>query len=131
MFEEHSVMVLEAPPGAGKTTGVPLELLKSCWLQGQKIIVLEPRRMAARTAATHVSNLLGEPIGKTIGYRVRQESRVGSETQIEFITEGILVRRLMNDPELSGIGLVIFDEFHERSLDSDCTSSKPFGQMLA
>jgi ATP-dependent RNA helicase HrpB len=111
--------VLEAPPGAGKTTVVPLALLDESWLQGQRIVMLEPRRVAARACATRMAQLLGETVGETVGYRIRQESRVSDATRIEVITEGILTRRLQSDPELTGVGLLIFDEFHERSLDSD------------
>lgn len=111
--------VLQAPPGAGKTTVVPLALLDSDWLGGQKIIMLEPRRLAARAAAERLAQLLGEPVGQTVGYRIRLESRVSAATRIEVVTEGILQRLLQADPELPGVGLVIFDEFHERSLDAD------------
>ena len=116
---DHPAAVLQAPPGAGKTTMVPLALLDSPWLQGQKIIMLEPRRLAARAAAERLAQLLGEPVGQTVGYRIRLESRVSAATRIEVVTEGILQRLLQADPELPGVGLVIFDEFHERSLDAD------------
>ncbi len=115
----HPCAVLEAPPGAGKTTLVPLALLDCDWLAGQKIIMLEPRRIAARAAAERLAHLLGEPVGDTVGYRIRLESKVSSRTRIEVVTEGILQRLLHTDPELPGVGLVIFDEFHERSLDAD------------
>lgn len=115
----HSAAVLEAPPGAGKTTLVPLALLHSAWLGSQKIIMLEPRRLAARAAAERLAQLLGEPVGHTVGYRIRLESRIGPATRIEVVTEGILLRQLQQDPDLPGVGLVIFDEFHERSLDAD------------
>jgi ATP-dependent helicase HrpB len=111
--------VLEAPPGAGKTTLVPLALLGEDWLGGGKILVLEPRRLAARMAAGRMAELLGEAVGQTVGYRVRMESKVGPATRIEVITEGILTRRLIDDPELAGIGAVIFDEFHERGIHAD------------
>ena len=111
--------VLEAPPGAGKTTLVPLALLGEDWLGGGKILVLEPRRLAARMAARRMAELLGEDVGGTVGYRVRMESRVGPATRIEVITEGILTRRLIGDPELAGVGAVIFDEFHERNIHTD------------
>ncbi len=111
--------VLEAPPGAGKTTLVPLALLDAPWLAGRTILVLEPRRLAARAAAERMAELLGEPVGRTVGYRVRLESRVSRATRIEVITEGVLTRRLQDDPALEGVGLVILDEFHERSLESD------------
>ena len=111
--------VLEAPPGAGKTTRVPLALLDAPWLAGQKILMLEPRRLAARAAAERLASELGERVGETVGYRIRLDSKVGPNTRIEVVTEGILARRLQDDPALDGVGLVIFDEFHERSLDAD------------
>lgn len=114
----HEV-VLEAPPGAGKTTRVPLALLGEVWLDGQSILMLEPRRLAARAAAERLAAELGEKVGETVGYRIRLDSRVGPKTRIEVVTEGILARRLQDDPALEGVGLVIFDEFHERSLDAD------------
>ncbi|WP_432696433.1 ATP-dependent helicase HrpB [Marinobacterium sp. YM272] len=112
-------VVLEAPPGAGKTTRVPLALLDQPWLAGQKIIMLEPRRLAARAAAEQLARQLGEKPGETVGYRVRLDNRIGPNTRIEVVTEGVLTRMLQSDPGLDGIGLVIFDEFHERSLDAD------------
>jgi ATP-dependent helicase HrpB len=112
-------LVLEAPPGAGKTTIVPLALRNASWLGQQKIIMLEPRRVAARAAAERMASLLGEKAGQTVGYRVRLDKRISAQTTIEVITEGILTRRLQTDPGLEGVGLLIFDEFHERSLDSD------------
>jgi ATP-dependent RNA helicase HrpB len=112
-------LVLQAPPGAGKTTVVPLALLDQAWLKGQTILMLEPRRMAARAAAARMAQLLDERVGETVGYRIRLDSCVSARTRIEVITEGILTRRLQSDPGLEGVGLVIFDEFHERSLDSD------------
>lgn len=115
----HPSVVLQAPPGAGKTTLVPLALLNSPWLARQKIILLEPRRLAARAAAERLAHMLGEPVGQTVGYRIRLETRVSAATRIEVVTEGILQRLLQTDPELPGVGLVIFDEFHERSLDAD------------
>ena len=111
--------VLQAPPGAGKTTRVPLALLDEPWLKGRKILMLEPRRLAARAAAQRMADLLGEPVGRTAGYRVRMDTRVGPATRIEVVTEGVLTRMLQRDPGLSGVGLVIFDEFHERHLESD------------
>ncbi len=111
--------VLEAPPGAGKTTRVPLALLNEPWLGGQSIVMLEPRRLAARAAAERLASELGEKVGETVGYRIRLDSKVGPNTRIEVVTEGILARRLQDDPALEGVGLVIFDEFHERSLDAD------------
>ncbi len=111
--------VLTSPPGSGKTTRVPLALLDQPWLRGQKILMLEPRRPAARMAATYMARLRGEDLGQTIGYQVRMERRIGPHTRIEVLTEGLLVRRLQSDPELEGVGLIIFDEFHERSLQAD------------
>ena len=108
--------VLQAPPGAGKTTLVPLHLLDH--VDG-KIIMLEPRRLAARHAAERMASLHGSALGEVIGYRIRGESKVGATTRIEVVTEGILTRMLQSDPELPGVGLVIFDEFHERSLTAD------------
>lgn len=118
LASRHEV-VLEAPPGAGKTTRVPLALLGEPWLAGQSILMLEPRRLAARAAAERLAAELGERVGETVGYRIRLDSRVGPQTRIEVVTEGILARRLQDDPALEGVGLVIFDEFHERSLDAD------------
>ena len=111
--------VLLAPPGAGKTTRVPLALRDEPWLEGGRIIMLEPRRLAARTAARRMAAELGEEVGGTVGWRVRFDSRVGPTTRIEVVTEGILTRMLQDDPSLAGVGLVIFDEFHERSLHAD------------
>jgi ATP-dependent helicase HrpB len=111
--------VLVAEPGAGKTTRVPLALLDEDWLAGRRIVMLEPRRLAARAAAHRMAETLGEEIGETVGYTVRLERRVSAATRIEVVTEGVLTRRLQHDPELAGVGLVIFDEFHERSLDGD------------
>ncbi len=112
-------LVLQAAPGAGKTTRVPLALLDCEWLAGRKIILLEPRRLAARAAARFMAASLGERVGATVGYRVRLDKRVGPRTRIEVVTEGILTRLLQDDPGLAGVGLVIFDEFHERSLHAD------------
>ena len=113
------IAILTAPPGAGKSTVVPLELLHETWLAGQGIIVLQPRRLAAKAVAARMAASLGEAVGQTVGYAVRLERRVSSKTRIEVVTEGILTRRLQSDPALEGIGLVIFDEFHERSLNAD------------
>lgn len=112
-------LVLQAPPGAGKTTRIPLALLECGWLGDRSIVMLEPRRLATRAAAHRMAQLLGEPIGETVGYHIRGESRVGPRTRIEVVTEGVLTRRLQRDPTLDGVGIVIFDEFHERSLDAD------------
>ncbi|MBU2150565.1 MAG: ATP-dependent helicase HrpB [Alphaproteobacteria bacterium] len=111
--------VLVAPPGAGKTTVVPLELLAEPWVAGGKIIVLEPRRLAARAAAERMAATLGERVGDTVGYRVRLQSRISAATRIEVVTEGVFTRMVLGDPELPGVACVIFDEFHERSLDAD------------
>ena len=111
--------ILVAEPGAGKTTRVPLALLDSTWLAGKKIVMLEPRRLAARAAAKRMAETLGQEIGETVGYTVRLDRKVSKATRIEVITEGVLTRRLQNDPELKDTGLVIFDEYHERSLDGD------------
>jgi ATP-dependent helicase HrpB len=116
---ENPCAVLVAAPGAGKTTRVPLALRNEPWLSGKKIVMLEPRRLAARASAKRMADTLGESVGDTVGYTVRLERKVSAETQIEVVTEGILTRRLQGDPELSDTGLLIFDEFHERSLDGD------------
>ncbi|NOU64941.1 ATP-dependent helicase HrpB [Paenibacillus sp. LMG 31461] len=118
-LQERTCAIVVAQPGAGKTTQVPLALLEAAWLQGQKILMLEPRRLAARAAARYMAKLLGEEVGKTIGYRVKNDTRVGPQTRIEVITEGVLTRMLQSDPALDGVGIVIFDEFHERSLHAD------------
>ncbi len=115
----HSAAVLIAPPGAGKTTTVPLALLDAAWLGARKIVVLEPRRLATRAAARRMADLLGERVGETVGYRIRRDTRVGKRTRVEVVTEGVLTRMLQADPMLDGVGLVIFDEFHERSLHAD------------
>lgn len=114
-----SSLVLQAPPGAGKTTGVPPALLAEPWLAGGRIVMLEPRRLAARAAAARMAENLGEAVGQTVGYRIRFESKVSATTRVEVVTEGILTRMLQDDPSLPGVGLVIFDEFHERSLNAD------------
>lgn len=118
-LNENSTLIVKAPPGAGKSTLIPLTLLDEPWLQGKKIIMLEPRRLAAKTIASRMAQLLGEEVGKTIGYRVRFENRTSSETRIEVLTEGILTRMLQSDNSLEEIGIVIFDEFHERSIHAD------------
>ncbi|HEY7640285.1 MAG TPA: ATP-dependent helicase HrpB [Steroidobacteraceae bacterium] len=115
----HANVVLQAPPGAGKSTGVPLALLDEQVLPAGKIVMLEPRRLAARAVATRMAQMLGEPVGQTVGYRTRLESRAGKSTRIEVVTEGILTRWLQRDATLEGVALVIFDEFHERSLNAD------------
>lgn len=118
-LQENSNAVLVAEPGAGKTTRVPLALLDASWRRDGKILVLEPRRLAARAAARRMASELGEKPGETIGYRVRMETKVGSRTRIEVITEGVFTRLILDDPELTGIAAILFDEFHERSLDGD------------
>ncbi|WP_306518990.1 ATP-dependent helicase HrpB [Gemmatimonas sp.] len=115
----RAVAVLEAPPGAGKTTRVPLALLQEPWLERQKLVMLEPRRLAARAAAHFMAKQLGEQVGGTVGYRVRGETRVSRQTRIEVVTEGVLARLLSADATLDGYGAVVFDEFHERSLHAD------------
>ena len=115
----HPRLVLEAPPGAGKTTQVPLALLGESWLGEGKVLMLEPRRIAARAAAQFMAKQLGEEVGRTVGYRIRFESKVSAATRIEVVTEGILTRLIQDDPELVGIGAILFDEFHERHLAGD------------
>ncbi len=115
----RTVAVLEAPPGAGKTTRVPLALIDEPWLAGTKLVMLEPRRLAARAAASYMASTLGEAVGQTVGYRVRGETRISTHTRIEVVTEGVLARMLSSDAALEDIGCVIFDEFHERSLHAD------------
>src|SRR5262249_58483826 len=112
--------VLVAPPGAGKTTRVPLALLDAPWLgDHKKIVMQEPRRLAARAAARRMAATLGEQIGETVGYRVRLDTKVGPKTRIEVVTDGLFLRRLQDDPSLDGVGCVIFDELHERGLETD------------
>jgi ATP-dependent helicase HrpB len=118
-LESGNAAVLVAPPGAGKTTRVPLALLDAPWAKGRKIIMLEPRRIAARASADRMAKTLGERAGETVGYRVRFGSKVSRATRIEVVTEGIFTRQILDDPELNGIAAVLFDEFHERSLDAD------------
>ena len=111
--------LLTAPPGAGKTTRVPLALLDAPWLSGKKLLMLEPRRLAARAAAHRMAWTLGEMVGETVGYRMRLDTKVGPNTKIEVVTEGVLTRLLQQDPEVGGYGAILFDEFHERSLQAD------------
>ncbi len=118
-LKRHTTAILVAPPGAGKSTLAPLALLDAPWLNRQRILMLEPRRIAARSIAARMAQLHGDALGQTIGYRVRFDHRVGRATRLEVLTEGILTRRLQSDPALDGVGLVIFDEFHERSLHAD------------
>ncbi len=118
-LSEHPRLVLEAPPGAGKTTQVPLALLDQPWLQGRKIVMLEPRRVAARAAAGFMAKQRGEAVGGTVGYRIRFENKIGPDTRIEVVTEGILTRMIQDDPMLEAVGAILFDEFHERHLAGD------------
>jgi ATP-dependent helicase HrpB len=115
----HSNVLLTAPPGAGKTTGVPLALMDAPWLAGRNIVMLEPRRLAARAAAHRLAAHLGEPVGMTVGYRMRMDTKVGPSTRLEVVTEGVLTRLLIRNPDLEGYGAILFDEFHERSLQAD------------
>lgn len=119
VLAEHRNVVLQAPPGAGKSTGVPLALLPERWRGDARIVMLEPRRLAARAVATRMAQTLGEPVGRTVGFRTRLETKITKDTRIEVVTEGILTRWLQRDPTLEGVALVIFDEFHERSLNAD------------
>jgi ATP-dependent helicase HrpB len=118
-LSKNPTVLLSAPPGAGKSTIVPIDLLEAEWLKDQKIILLEPRRLAAKTVAMRMASLLGEQVGETVGYRIRFETRVSAKTKIEVVTEGILTRMLQSDNSLEGVGCVIFDEFHERSIYAD------------
>src|SRR5271166_172748 len=118
-LRDGRTLVLQAPPGAGKTTRVPLALRDEAWLGLQRIVMLEPRRLATRAAARRMAALLGESVGAGVGYRMRLDTRVGPSTRIEVVTDGILIRMLQDNPGLEGVGAVIFDEFHERSLDVD------------
>ncbi|WP_328731566.1 DEAD/DEAH box helicase [Vreelandella azerica] len=114
-----SRLILVAQPGAGKTTRVPLALLQQSWANGQKILLLEPRRVAARLAATFMAQQLEESVGDTLGYRMRGETRCGPSTRLEVVTQGVLTRMLQEDPFLEGVACIIFDEYHERSLEAD------------
>ena len=123
VIQAHQLASIEAPPGSGKTTLLPLHLLDQPWLHGKKILVLQPRRVAARSVAQHMARLLGEPVGETVGFHVRMERVTSSRTRIEVITEGLLTRRLVSSPDLPDVGAIIFDEFHERSIHSDLAFS--------
>ncbi len=118
-LDAHVGAVLVAPPGAGKTTRAPLALLDEPWAKGKRLVLLEPRRLAARAAAARMAATLGETVGGTIGLRVRLQSLVSSRTRIEVVTEGVFTRMILDDPSLEGVAAVLFDEFHERSLDAD------------
>lgn len=118
-IQTNPVTILDAPPGTGKTTALPTELLKAGVSSGKKICILEPRRIAAKNAAKRISQTLNEDLGNTVGYRVRFDSKIGKNTKIEFVTDGILTKILLADPELQEYGLIVFDEFHERRMDSD------------
>ena len=118
-LRNHPLILLAAQPGAGKTTQIPLALMQEPWLTSKKMIMLEPRRLAVRTAARHMANLLGESVGHTVGYRTRLDTQTSPQTRLEIVTDGILTRILQHDPSLHEYGLVIFDEFHERSLQAD------------
>ncbi|HEY7866865.1 MAG TPA: ATP-dependent helicase HrpB [Psychromonas sp.] len=118
-LSQHAALVLQAEPGAGKSTAVPLSLLGAPFLKGKKIILLEPRRVAVKSIAFYLAKLLGEKVGQRIGYQIRNERKISADTVLEIVTEGVLTRRLQNDPELSDVGLIIFDEFHERSIHAD------------
>jgi ATP-dependent helicase HrpB len=118
-LKQSNTLIVNAPPGAGKSTLLPLALIDAPWLKGKKILMLEPRRLAARTIAERMASLLGEQVGESVGYRIRFENKVSSKTKIEVLTEGILTRFIHNDNSLEGVGLVIFDEFHERSIHAD------------
>ncbi len=124
-FASHASAVLVAPPGAGKTTLVPLHFLDAGWRGDGMIVLLEPRRLAARAAARRMAQLLVEEPGETVGYRMRLESKVSAKTKILVVTEGVFARMILDDPDLKGMAAVLFDEFHERSLDAD------FGLALA
>src|SRR5882724_5501726 len=118
-LRQRHAAVLVAPPGAGKTTRVPLVLVDEPWAANKKILVLEPRRLAARAAAARMAGTLKESVGETVGLRVRFGSKVSRRTRIEVVTEGVFTRLILDDPGLDGIAAVLFDEFHERSLDAD------------
>ncbi len=118
-LQSRNTVILQAPPGAGKSTILPLELMEAAWLKGKKVLMLEPRRLAARSVAHRMAELLGQKIAESIGYRVRFDSKIGPKTKVEVVTEGILTRMMQDDNALEDIGLVIFDEFHERSIHAD------------
>ena len=119
LLRQHNKVVLSAPPGAGKSTYLPLYLLQHPDFAGKKLLMLEPRRLAAKSIANYLASQLGEPVGQTVGYQIRQEQKHSSHTRLLIVTEGVLTRKLQHDPELSQLDLVLFDEFHERSLHAD------------
>lgn len=119
ILTDRAAAILIAEPGAGKTTAVPPAFLEEPWLAGKTILMLEPRRLAARSAAAYMASCLGESVGQTVGYRMRMDTKVGRNTRIVVVTEGVLTRMFQSDPSLGDVGLVIFDEFHERSLHAD------------
>ena len=119
LLQQHNKVILSAPPGAGKSTYLPLYLLQDAAFAGKKLLMLEPRRLAAKSIASYLSAQLGERVGETVGYQIRQEKRSSSQTRLLIVTEGVLTRKLQQDPELSDIDLILFDEFHERSLHAD------------
>lgn len=119
LLERHTSLILQAPPGTGKTTVLPLSLLVAPWMEGKRCLMLQPRRLAAKSVATRMAQMLGESVGKTVGYQMRLERVASSSTRLEIITEGILAKRIISDPELKGVGAIIFDEFHERSIHAD------------
>ena len=129
-LRNHDRVILQAPTGAGKTTRAPLYLLESGLVSG-KILMLEPRRLAASAAATQMARLIGEPVGKTVGYRMQLENKTSAETRIEVVIEGILTRMLQTDPELPGIDLVIFDEFHEKATKASEQSQELLHEVLS
>ena len=118
-LKNNKNVVLQADPGAGKSTVIPLELLEANILKNQKIVMLEPRRMAAKSIARFLSKQLSETVGQTVGYQIKNDTKISNSTKIEIVTEGVLLRRLQTDPELTDIGILIFDEFHERSINAD------------
>ncbi|WP_332911928.1 DEAD/DEAH box helicase [Algoriphagus boritolerans] len=118
-LSQSNSLIIQAPPGAGKSTLLPLTFLDEPWLEGKKILMLEPRRLATKSIAQRMASMLGEDLGDTIGYRIRFESSISAKTKIEVITEGILTRMMHSDNALENVGLVIFDEFHERNLHSE------------
>ena len=118
-LSEQNTLIIKAPTGAGKSTLLPIALLEEDWLEGKKVIMLEPRRLAAKTVAMRMADMLGEKAGETVGYRIRFEQKISNKTRLEVVTEGILTRLIHEDNSLENVGLIIFDEFHERSIHAD------------